>query len=50
MKRFYEKCGMETNSRPFLIFKESTVKMIWGGQDADLDKFKAACFKSFISQ
>ena len=25
-QEFYEKCGLETSSRPFLIFKESSVK------------------------
>ena len=28
VKRFYEKCGLETSSRPFLIFNESSVKRI----------------------
>ena len=28
IKKFYEKCGLETSSRPFLIFKESSVKKI----------------------
>ena len=38
IKNFYEKCGLETNSRPFSIFKESSVKKIlwrsacWFGQ------------------
>ena len=38
IKKFYEKCGLETSSRPFLIFKESSVKRIlrksacWLGQ------------------
>ena len=38
IKKFYEKCGLETSSRPFLIFKESSVKKIlwrsacWFGQ------------------
>ena len=27
-KKFYEKCDLETSSRPFLIFKESSVKAI----------------------
>ena len=37
-KKLYEKCGLETSSRPFLIFKESSVKKIlwrsvcWFGQ------------------
>ena len=26
IKKFYEKCGLETSSRPFLIFKESSKK------------------------
>ena len=26
--KFYEKCGLETSSRPFLIFKEFSVKKI----------------------
>ena len=26
IKKFYEKCGLETSSRPFLNFKESSVK------------------------
>ena len=31
IKKFYEKCGLETSSRAFLIFKESSVKKIlWG--------------------
>ena len=37
IKKFYEKCSLETSSRPFIIFKESSVKGIWGGQHADLD-------------
>ena len=28
IKNFYEKCGLETSSSPFLIFKESSVKKI----------------------
>ena len=38
IKKFYEKCDLETSSRPFLIFKESSVKKIlwrsacWFGQ------------------
>ena len=28
IKKFDEKCGLETSSRPFLIFKESSVKKI----------------------
>ena len=28
IKKSYEKCGLETSSRPFLIFKESSVKKI----------------------
>ena len=28
MKKFFENCGLRTSSRPFLIFKESTVKKI----------------------
>ena len=38
IKKFYEKCGLETSSKPFLIFKESSVKKIlwrsayWFGQ------------------
>ena len=40
IKKFYEKCGLETSSRPFLIFKESSVKKIlWRSQYAALDKF-----------
>ena len=27
IKKFYEKCGLETSSRPFLIFRESSVKL-----------------------
>ena len=26
--KFFEKCGLETSSRPFLIFKKSSVKKI----------------------
>ena len=38
IKKFFEKCGLETSSRLFLIFKESSVKKIlwrsawWFGQ------------------
>ena len=38
IKKFYEKYGLETSSRPFLIFTESSVKTIlsrsvcWFGQ------------------
>ena len=39
IKRFYVKCVLETSSSSFLILKESSVKGIWGGLDADLDKF-----------
>ena len=39
IKKLYEKCGLETSSRPFLIFKESSLKRFCGGQHADLDKF-----------
>ena len=28
IKKFYEKCGLKTSSRPFLIFKEPSVKKI----------------------
>ena len=28
IKKLYEKCGLETSFRPFLIFKESSVKKI----------------------
>ena len=27
-KKLYKKCGLETSFRPFLIFKESSVKKI----------------------
>ena len=37
IKKLYEKYGLET--RPFLMFKESSAKGIWGGLCADLDKF-----------
>ena len=39
IKKFYKKCGLETSSRLFLTFKESSVKRFCGGQHADLDKF-----------
>ena len=26
IRKFYEKCGLETSFKPFLIFKESSVK------------------------
>ena len=39
VKKFYEKCGLETSSRPFLIFKKSSKKRFCEGQHADLDKF-----------
>ena len=38
IKKFYERCGPETSSRPFLVFKESSAKKIlwrsacWFGQ------------------
>ena len=38
IKKFYKKCGLETSSRPSLIFKKSSVKKIlwrsasWFGQ------------------
>ena len=38
IEKLYEKCHLETSSRPFLIFKESSVKKFCG-QHADLDKF-----------
>ena len=28
IKKFYKKCGLETSPRPFLIFKESSVKKV----------------------
>ena len=28
IKKVYQKCGLETSSRPFLIFKESSVRRI----------------------
>ena len=39
IEKLYEKCGLEASSRPFLIFKESSVKRFCGGQHTDLDKF-----------
>ena len=39
IKKLYEKCGVETSSRPLLISKEPSVKWFWVGQHADLDKF-----------
>ena len=39
MKKIYEKCGLETSSRLFLIFKGSSAKETWGGQFAYLGKF-----------
>ena len=42
IKNFYDKYGLETSSRPFLIFKESSLKRIlWRSACwfADLDKF-----------
>ena len=35
IKKFCTKCGLETSSRPFLIFKEFSQKGIWGGQHVD---------------
>ena len=40
IKKFNEKCGLETSSRPFLIFKETSVKEFGRGQHADLDKLR----------
>ena len=39
IKKLYGTCELETSSRLFLIFKESSVKGIWGDLLADLDKF-----------
>ena len=39
IKQFYEKCGLETSSRPFLISKESSEKRLREGLHADLGKF-----------
>ena len=39
IKKSYEKCGVETRSRSFLIFKGFSVKTICEGQHADLGKF-----------
>ena len=36
IKKFYEKCDLETSSRPFLIFKKSSLKRFCEGQHADL--------------
>ena len=44
IKKFCEKCGLETSSRPFLIFKESSVKRNWGGQHTNLDKLPQLCY------
>ena len=35
--KLYGKCGLKTCARPFLIFKESSVKGICRGKHADLD-------------
>ena len=36
--KFYEKYGLETSSRSFLIFRESSIKRnLQGDQHADLD-------------
>ena len=39
VKKFCKKWGLETSSRPFLTFKESSVKRFCEGQHADFDKF-----------
>ena len=41
LKKFYEKYGLETSSRPFLIFKREggECEGEGEGQHADLDKF-----------
>ena len=40
IRKFYEKCGLETTSSPFLIFKESSVKRnLW----------RSACWFGLIS-
>ena len=41
IKKLYERHGLESSSRPFLIFKESSVKGISlrEGLCVDLDKF-----------
>ena len=40
IKKFCEKCGLETSSRPFLIFKESSVKRNLRRSACCLDKFR----------
>ena len=37
-QKILRKMCLKTSSRPFLIFKESSLKGICGGQHADLDK------------
>ena len=39
IKKLYEKCGLGTSSKPFLIFKESSLKRFSIGVHADSDKF-----------
>ena len=39
IKELYEKCGLETSSKLFLIFKESSVKRNHEVVCADFDKF-----------
>ena len=37
IQKFYKKCDLETSSRPFLIFKKSSVKKIlWRSFDLDI--------------
>ena len=44
IKKFSGKWDLETSSRSFLIFKDSSEKKkIWGGQCADLDKLRQFC-------
>ena len=51
IKNFYEKCGLKSSSRPFLIFKESSLMLIWR---TNFDSFaityliQVACFENFI--
>ena len=38
IKKIYEKCGLETSSRSFLISRNPLQKGFWGGLHADLNK------------
>ena len=43
IKKSYENYGLQTSSRPFSVFKKSSIKGFWG-QHANLDKAIKLCY------